>query len=300
MNFKQLETFATIVRLGSFAAAAGKLNATQSTISARIQELEQDLGVALFDRVQRRAHLTAKGRELLPYAESAVAFSAEVKQRIGNPSALSGVVRVGVAELVAVTWLPAFASTLHARYPNLTLELDVSLTAGLASRLREGDLDLALIPGRSFDGALEVVSLGSVEFAWTAGPLLALPKRALVADDLRKYRVLSLGEQSVHFDTVEHWLGGNAHRRQVDICNSMSVVAALTIAGLGISLLPPACYHREIKAGKLRLLKTNPRVADVEFAAVYFKRRPNSLLPLIAALAQEMSSFAKSGGARER
>jgi hypothetical protein len=59
VNVKQLETFITIVRLGTFAAAAEHLNATQSTVSARIQELEQDLGVVLFNRTQRKAHLTA-------------------------------------------------------------------------------------------------------------------------------------------------------------------------------------------------------------------------------------------------
>jgi DNA-binding transcriptional LysR family regulator len=72
MNRKQLETFETIVRLGSFAAAAAKLNATQSTVSARIQELEESLGVQLFDRAQRKANLTTKGRELVSYAQTAI------------------------------------------------------------------------------------------------------------------------------------------------------------------------------------------------------------------------------------
>ena len=72
MNRKQLETFETIVRLGSFAAAAAKLNATQSTVSARIQELEESLCVQLFDRAQRKANLTTKGRELVSYAQTAI------------------------------------------------------------------------------------------------------------------------------------------------------------------------------------------------------------------------------------
>ena len=72
MNRKQLETFETIVRLGSFAAAAAKLNATQSTVSARIQELEKSLCVQLFDRAQRKANLTTKGRELVSYAQTAI------------------------------------------------------------------------------------------------------------------------------------------------------------------------------------------------------------------------------------
>jgi DNA-binding transcriptional LysR family regulator len=105
MNRKQLETFETIVRLGSFAAAAAKLNATQSTVSARIQELEA-LGVQLFDRAQRKANLTTKGRELVSYAQTAIDLFSKIQHQVGNPQALAGIVRVGVAELVAVTRLP--------------------------------------------------------------------------------------------------------------------------------------------------------------------------------------------------
>jgi DNA-binding transcriptional LysR family regulator len=84
MNRKQLETFETIVRLGSFAAAAAKLNATQSTVSARIQELEA-LGVQLFDRAQRKANLTTKGRELVSYAQTAIDLFSKIQHQVGNP-----------------------------------------------------------------------------------------------------------------------------------------------------------------------------------------------------------------------
>ncbi|PWT91043.1 MAG: hypothetical protein C5B56_04445 [Proteobacteria bacterium] len=104
VNRKQLETFATIVRFGSFAAAAARLNATQSTISARIRELEESLGVQLFDRTQRKAKLTAKGRGLVAYAHSAIELFSEIQRQLGSPQAQTGIVRVGVAELVAVTW----------------------------------------------------------------------------------------------------------------------------------------------------------------------------------------------------
>jgi DNA-binding transcriptional LysR family regulator len=63
MNLRQVETFYWAAKLGSFSAAAERMNATQSTVSMRIQEIERDLGVALFDRVQRTARLTPKGRE---------------------------------------------------------------------------------------------------------------------------------------------------------------------------------------------------------------------------------------------
>ena len=66
MNLKQLEAFLAIARHGGFIEAAERLNLTQSTISVRIKELEQDLGVLLFDRSRRQIQLTPKGRCLSP------------------------------------------------------------------------------------------------------------------------------------------------------------------------------------------------------------------------------------------
>ena len=108
MNIKQLETFYWAAKLGSFTAAAERLNATQSTVSMRIQDLEQTLDSALFDRSQRTARLTAKGRELMGYAEKLLSLVAEIQERISAPESIPGFLRLGVAEVVSTTWLPRF------------------------------------------------------------------------------------------------------------------------------------------------------------------------------------------------
>src|SRR5262249_51503225 len=76
MNLRQLETFYWVAKLGSFSAAADRLNATQSTVSMRIQDLERDFGHTLFDRGRRGARITAMGRELMRYAEEVLRLSA--------------------------------------------------------------------------------------------------------------------------------------------------------------------------------------------------------------------------------
>jgi DNA-binding transcriptional LysR family regulator len=291
MNFRQLQTFLEIVRLGSFAAAANKLNATQSTISARIHELESDLGVVLFDRSQRKATVTAKGRELVGFAERALNLQAEIRQQIAPREALSGVVRVGVAELVAMTWLPRLATVLHERYPKISLELDIALTAPLRARLVSGELDIALVPGAAFDTMLAVRPLGSVQFRWMAGANFALPDRPLVPSDFNSLRVLSLGENSIHYQTVSSWLEQSGSVQRPDLCNSMTVLSTLTIANVGVSLLPPRCYGKELERGALRILETRPEPAAIPFAAVYKQRRLATLQELIAETATEVSTF---------
>lgn len=74
IELRNLETFVWIARLGSFRAAADRLNAAQSTLSARIDKLERQLGVPLFLRSGRRVTLSAKGRQLLDHAEQLLAL----------------------------------------------------------------------------------------------------------------------------------------------------------------------------------------------------------------------------------
>ncbi|GLK56415.1 DNA-binding transcriptional LysR family regulator [Methylopila capsulata] len=291
MNFRQLQTFVEIVSLGSFAAAAKKLNATQSTISARIQELEQDLGVTLFDRSQRKATVTAKGRELVGYAERALALQDDIRRHIGPSQELSGLVRVGVAELVAMTWLPRFAATLRERYPQVTLELDISLTSPLRSRLVSGDLDIAFIPGPAFDVGLITRSLGEVQFTWMAGKGFPLGERPMVASNFAELRILSLGENSVHFETVSSWLAESGSTQRPDLCNSMTVLAMLTAAGVGVSLLPPMCYASELASGELVIVPSSPKPPRMPFSVVYKARKMTALQSAIAELAAEVSTF---------
>ena len=184
MNIKQLETLYWAVKLGSFTAAAERLNSTQSTVSMRIQNLEIDFGIELFDRSQRTARVTAKGRELVKYVEQLLNLMAEIRERLSAPENIPGTLRLGVVEMVSVTWLPALVKELHESYPKIVLELDEALTQDLVAGLRSGALDLILAPGQMPEYDLNTRSLGTVEFVWMATPNLGVPDRRLKAQDL--------------------------------------------------------------------------------------------------------------------
>jgi DNA-binding transcriptional LysR family regulator len=295
MNIRQLETFVAIAQLGSFSAAAARLNASQSTISARIHELEQTLGIPLFDRAQRGVRLTPKGRELLPHAQHAVSAFAEIHRRISAPEALSGLIRIGVAELVAVSWLPQLMSSIRELYPKLSMELNVLLTSEILERLQAGELDMAIIPGSRFDPEFVGRTMGWVRFTWMAGESFRTEKQALTPRDLRKYRIFSLGKNSYHSQTMHEWLDDQESEiMHVDLCNSMSAIASLTAAGLGISLLPESCYNGEIQKGMLRPIITKPEIPLVEFSAVYPRVPPNLAQKCVSELAAEVSTFQKT------
>jgi DNA-binding transcriptional LysR family regulator len=292
MNFRQLETFYWAAKLGSFSAAAQRLNSTQSTISMRIMELERDFGTELFDRSQRAARPTAKGRDLMQYAEQALRLSREMHERIASEEATSGVLRMGVAEVISVTWLPKLVKLINSRHPKISLELDEALTHSLVQRLGEGALDLILAPGRVPGYSVTPVSLGTVRRAWMASPALGIPDRILSPRDLQDYPIIVLSRESYHHTSIADWFrAGEACCRQVYTCKSFGVAASLAAAGLGATLLPPRYHRHDIETGRLRVIETDPPFPVVEFMATTAVDSMQPLAHKISLLAREVSEF---------
>lgn len=295
MNFKQLETFYWAAKLGSFSAAAQRLNATQSTISMRIIEFERELGVELFDRSQRVARPTAKGRELLYFAEQALRLSAEMHQRIAREDAVAGILRLGVVEMISVTWLPALVAAIHDRFPRISLELDEALTHDLIERLKQGSLDMILAPGRVPGYSVTPVSLGKVEFAWMASPKVNVPNGLVEPRQLQAFPIIALSRQSYHHTSIEDWFrAGNAYCHRIDTCKSFGVAASLASAGLGVTLLPLRCHHEDVAKGKLRIIDTDPPFPAVEFTATSAIGSMQPVTQKIADIAREVSDFNKA------
>lgn len=278
VNLKQLETFLQIVEAGSFAAAATVLHTTQSTVSARIKDLEHHLGVDLFDRSAHRAKLTPKGRELLDLSRQLITLMDSVRERIGTGAALAGTVRLGAVGLVAGTWLPKVVMTMQDRHPQVNMRLEVALTQLLLDRTREGHLDLAIVAGPVEDEALDIEVLAEAEFAWMASPLLQVPGHVLGPSELGAWPLLSFPQESYHVPVIKRWFreAGATFKPSV-ICNSMEVIARLVAQGRGIGLLPREQMEPEIAAGRLQLLRTAPVLPGMELALIRPARRHAAL-----------------------
>lgn len=293
MNMKQLETFYWVERLGSFSAVAERLHATQSTISMRIQELEQSLGVKLFDRSHRIARLTPKGKELLPYVQQLVEITGEIQQRITPSDALSGVIKVGVVEIVASAWMPAFIRVLQEECPKVSLELEIALSFDLIEKLRNGSLDLIFSAGKPPGENFVCQPLGAIPLEWMASPALGIPEGAISSHDLRPYPFVTLNRNSIHHARVAAWMKQAELRpRRVIECNSMTVAATLVMAGVGVTLLPPANYRREIAEGVLRVLRLPLALPPMEVFAMYAQDEFQPLAPLVTRYAVEVSNRA--------
>ncbi|MGI9463942.1 MAG: LysR family transcriptional regulator [Aestuariivirgaceae bacterium] len=294
MNMKHIESFVWIARLGSFSAAARRLNTTQPAISMRIAELEKSLGVVLFDRRSRALRMTPEGREFADYAQRIADLAEEAAGRLSDRSQFTGRLKLGVTESVALTWLSGLVVRLNEEFPAMLIDLDINLTQVVWRKLRNGELDLAILPGPAFGSDLSTTYLGSILYTWMASPKLKLAGSAgqLTAGDFKSVPVITLSEDSNLHDIIEAWFSKNSSApRRVDVCNSLGVVAELTKAGLGISMLPPSIFADEIRRGDLYELETGPKIEPLDFWAVQTRRHVSPITETIARFARQASTF---------
>ena len=171
--FYHLETLLWIARLGTFAAAAARLNTTQPAISARVRELESHLGTALFRREGRAMALTPAGRELVRESEPLWARFQTVLTGCSDIGGARGVVRVGSGEIAAAICLPDFVTALGRDLPNVTLAIDIALTVDLIQQLASGQADMIFGAGPVAHPMLRSTPIGGVDLLWLASPAIA-------------------------------------------------------------------------------------------------------------------------------
>ena len=177
----------------------------------------------------------------------------------------------------------------------MMVDLEIDLTHGLWRKLRAGDLDMALLPGPAFGSDLVTEFLGAILYTWMASPKRDIAPGVLVPADLEAQPIITLAPDSNLHEIIEQWFHDNdAEPHRIDVCNSLGVVAALTVAGLGVSLLPPEIFQREIEQGDLIVLDIEPELDTLDFWFVYPRARDSALHRAIADRSREISSFDKS------
>ncbi|MGO9509365.1 MAG: LysR family transcriptional regulator [Mycobacterium sp.] len=148
VELRQLEYFLAVADNLSFTRAAKRLNVVQSGVSATVKALERELGTELFVRGPAGVTLTAAGQELRPGARATLDAARAAKDAVNaTRGAVRGTVSVGILTSINVIDLPALLAQLHARHPEVVVQLRAATagSAGLARQLRDGDLDIAFL-----------------------------------------------------------------------------------------------------------------------------------------------------------
>ena len=291
-NLKQLETFVWVAKLGSFRRTAERLNTTQPNISVRIAELEIALGVKLFERDAGSVTLTQKGQSLLSYAERVLVATEEFSAQSGSTGDQQGVLRLGVTEMIAQTWLRDYLKKLKTEFPHVAVELTVEFSINLRRELVERAIDLAFLNGPITDYNINNIDLGAAPMIWVASPKFKGPFKTV--SQLAAQTILS------HARNTRSYVEVTAHFREhydgpVRIVSSNSLAACLQMAidGLGIATIPLPMVKPHLKSGALVKLPYKWTPASLVFTASYAHSPASGLVKRAAELGREVAGRQK-------
>ncbi len=188
MDITLAKTFLTIVEEGNFRTASEKLFVTQSTVSARIKSLEDQLGKQLFIRNKAGARPTAAGKLFQEYALSFVQLWEKAKNRVSSESIYKEYVSIGARP---VLWEPIVTKWLkwaNAEFPDVSYRVEIGIAAELIRKLEDSVIDIAILLSAPSIPGISVEELYLEKFLFVVTPEL-LDSNKTLDELMEKYYV---------------------------------------------------------------------------------------------------------------
>ncbi len=260
MTLTELRYVVAVAEARHFGRAAERCFVSQPSLSASVKNLEEELGVTLFERGKRGVFLTEAGEQIVVQARRALEEAERVKTvaRQGRDP-LKGVLRLGIIHTIAPYLLPDLVGALRRSAPEMPLDVEETTTATLDRMLKAGELD-AVILALPYDGpGIDTVPLYEEAFSAVAPAKHALARRKSVAVeelDAGELLLLPVGHcfRDQVLDACHEFSRPPEAGRQG---NSLETLRSMVASGLGVSVLPATALTPRF---------ANPLVKTVEFS----------------------------------
>lgn len=233
-----LKTFLAIADTGSFTRAAEEVNKTQSAVSMQMKRLEETLARPLFARDGRASRFTNDGEKLIEYARRMVSLNDETVSAFTRPE-LTGRVRFGTPDDYADRFLPEILARFSRTHPLVTVDVDCVMSNHLYERVRNGEIDIALVTECSNVAADEVFR--SEPLAWVTSA-----RHSVHLLDTLPVAVSHPGCEWRLAVTRALDEAGRKYRIAYSSPNSNAVNAAV-LAGIAVGAMPELCVRPDMR-----------------------------------------------------
>ena len=264
--------------------AAARLHITQSAVSHQLAQLEARLGIALFNRVERRLRLTPAGASLLEASRRLLGEIDEVERSLRRGERRRRVFRLCLETFTTYQWLPSVAARLEKEDPSVELQIALEARRDPLAALAAGKLDLAIVSGRARDAHLTWVELGDDEWQVVVPAAHPLAKRAFVsARELEGETVFAHDGARSDAERLRELISSEqVTLGRVRPVSLTAVLIGMVSAGLGVGLLSrwaaaPFVARGEVAARRLT------RAGLRETWSAVFQRSQAGALPLARA-----------------
>jgi DNA-binding transcriptional LysR family regulator len=279
MTIRQLEVFLAIAHAQSFSRAAERIHLSQPTLSEHMKELEDELGVPLFIRHSRSVSLTEPGRVFEDYATRVVATLAAGRHAIAELDGLKrGSLVVGASTTPGTYVLPARIAKFRKQYPGITVALRIANSRTVQERVRDGEVDLAVIGGHVLGPSERCIAAGILdELQLIVPPDYPVKDGVLSPARLARERLLIREEGSATRQATERALreAGVTLRPAMELDHTETIKRAV-MAGLGVAFVSRYAVEDEVRSGRLRALSVQRMKVRRHFHVIHDERRPLS------------------------
>jgi DNA-binding transcriptional LysR family regulator len=270
MDLAQLKVFQAVAIEGSVTRAAQRLHYVQSNVTVRLQQLEEELGVALFHREKRRLAITQEGVLLLDYTKRILALTEEATHAVQRREP-SGPLRLGSMETTAAVRLPAWLARFHQLYP----KVDLTLHTGPSDEVVQQVLNYQLDAG---------FAAAPVEHPELFTRVVCREKLVLVtkrdhpdinsAHDLTTRTLLVFRSGCNYRHRLEEWVKrrGVLSERLLEF-GSFQAILGCVAAGMGTALLPETVVAAGLDLFAIRSQQIEPDIGEVDTLLVWRRDR---------------------------
>ncbi len=283
MELRQLKTFRTVATLLNFNQAAKVLNYAQSTVSAQIKGLEDEIGLPLFWRLGRQVTLTEAGERLLNHVHKILAIAEEAMADVTERRDPAGVLTIRAPQTVATYYLPKILAKFQPQYPKIHFDVNSCAFFNLEHELQIGTTDLAFLLAESVQGAdLKFEMLRIEPLVLAAHPRHELAGRQAAGfQDLRDQSIFlpkaDCGYRMVFEQTL---MAEHVEPMTVLEINSIEAIKKCILSRLGVTLIPEIAVREEIARGELVALRWQE---EFETAILMIWHKDKWLSPMLRA-----------------
>ena len=258
MEFREISTFLQVAQYQSFSKAARHLGYSQAAVTIQIKQLEQELGVHLFDRIGKQISLTHQGQVFYQYAVSIRNDLEQAKNAVSDPSTLSGKLCLGTIESICASIFPDLLAEYHRLHPEVTISIVTDSPGVLLDRMNENTIDIVyLLDRRIYDNRWCKTLEAPEENIFVASPdhELALVKRELELDEVLRFPFFLTEKDASYRHMLEQYLASiNRSVKPFLEIGSTEFIIHMLLKNTGISFLPKFTVQRELQQKQLTAL----------------------------------------------
>jgi DNA-binding transcriptional LysR family regulator len=267
MDLSALRIFTAVAEEGSVTQAAARLHRVQSNVSARLAQLEESLGVALFHRAGRRLLITAEGERLLAYAGRLLQLADEAQAAVRGDQQPAGQLRIGSMETAAAARLPLVLAAFHAKHPDVDLLLETAPTDQLVQGVLNHKLDVALVAAPVVRPELAQQAVFEEELVLLTDAAQA-PVRT--PRDVERRALLVFRSGCAYRRRLESWFAeAGVATSRVSEFGTFEAILGCVAAGMGVALMPKEVLKQRRLGGSIRCHELPPATSLVQTMLVW-------------------------------